>query len=113
MITIYHNPACRKSRETLKLITDSGAKVEVVEYIKKPLTRVELSEILQKLEMEPEELVRKGEAIFKDKFKGKEFSKDDWLKIMIEYPKLMERPIVVKKDQAIIGRPPENVLKLL
>ncbi len=113
MMQIYHNPACRKSRETLKLITDAGAKVQVVEYIKKPPTAEELSDIISKLDISPEKLVRRGEAIFKEKFKGNTYSDEEWIKIMVENPKLIERPIVVKGDKAIIGRPPENVNELL
>lgn len=113
MITIYHNPACRKSRETLKLITDSGAEPEVIEYIKNPPSEEELTDLLQKLGLKPEELLRKGEAIYKEKFKGNTYSNEEWIKIMVENPKLIERPIVVREDKAIIGRPPENVNQLL
>lgn len=113
MMQIYHNPACRKSRETLRLITESGARAEVIEYIKTPPTQEELTDIIKKLKIKPEELVRKGEALFKEKFKGTTYSDEEWIKIMVENPKLIERPIVVKGDKAIIGRPPENVNELL
>lgn len=110
---IYHNPRCRKSRETLQLIEGKGADVEIVEYLNTPPTEAELKEILGKLNMKASEIVRKGEAIFKENFKGKELSEEEWVKALVENPKLIERPIVVKGDKAVIGRPPENVEELL
>ena len=109
----YHNPRCRKSRETLKIVEDSGIQPEVIEYLKTPPSESELKDILKKLGMKPEELIRKGEEIYKQKFKGKSFSDDEWIKLMVENPVLIERPIVVKDNKAALGRPPENVKKLL
>ncbi len=113
MLTIYHNPRCRKSRETLKLIEDSGNMVQVVEYLKMPPSRDELEKIVGMLGMKPSEIVRRGESIFKEKFKGRNLTDEEWLDALEEYPKLMERPIVVKDGKAVIGRPPENVTELL
>lgn len=113
MLTIYHNPRCGKSRQTLKLIEESKAEVEVIEYLKKPPTHEELEELITKLGIKPEELLRKGEAIFKEKFKGKTLTEKEWIMAMADNPILIERPIVVKGNTAIIGRPPENVNKLL
>ena len=113
MIQIYHNPRCRKSREALELIRESGQAHEVIEYLKQPLTVAELKDLLGKLQMEPMQLVRPNEAIWKDQFKGRELSDLDILKAMEAYPKLMERPIAVKGEQAVVGRPPENVRSLL
>lgn len=113
MLTIYHNPRCRKSRETLKLIEESGNMVQVVEYLKMPPSKDELRHILELLNMEPEQLVRKGEAVYKENFKGKSMSSDEWLEALVKYPKLIERPIVVSENSAILGRPPENVRSLL
>ncbi|MEO0552927.1 MAG: arsenate reductase (glutaredoxin) [Bacteroidota bacterium] len=113
MMRIYHNPRCRKSRETLKLITDSGVEPEIVEYLITPPSQEELTEIIGKLGISPPELLRKSEGIFKEKFKGNTFTGAEWIKIMVKHPKLIERPIVVKGDKAIIGRPPENILPLL
>ena len=113
MLTIYHNPRCRKSRETLKLIEDAGEMVQVVEYLKIPPSRDDLARIVELLGIKPEELVRKGEAIYKENFKGEKFSDEQWLDILAGHPKLIERPIVVKGDRAVIGRPPENVKELL
>jgi len=113
MLTIYHNPRCRKSRETLQIIEDAGEMVQVVEYLKIPPSREELANIVEMLGIQPEALVRKGEAIFKENYKGKSFSDDEWLDILANNPKLIERPIVVKDSRAVIGRPPENVLELI
>jgi arsenate reductase len=113
MITIYHNPRCRKSRETLALINDANKEVEIVEYLKEPPTVAELKKILAKLNKSPEEIIRKGETIFKEKFKGLNLTEEEWMEVMVENPKLIERPIVVKGNKAVIGRPPENVQELL
>lgn len=110
---ILHNPRCRKSRETLQLIKDAGVEPEIVEYLKETPSVEELKSILSKLGVSPTEILRKGEAIFKENFKGKEFSDEEWLKVLVEYPKLIERPIVIKGDKAVVGRPPENVNSLL
>jgi arsenate reductase len=113
MITIYHNPRCRKSRETLTLIQESGENFEIVEYLKSPLNTEELKALLNKLQMQPGELLRKGEAIWKEKYKGKRLEEDQIIEAMARHPKLMERPVVVKGEAAILGRPPENVRRLL
>jgi arsenate reductase (glutaredoxin) len=110
---IYHNPRCSKSRETLKLIKDAGADVEVIEYLNAIPTVEELKTILMKLNLNPKDIVRTSEPVYKEKFKNSNFNNDEWLKIMVEYPKLIERPIVVKGNKAILGRPPQNVIDLL
>ena len=110
---IYHNPRCSKSRQTLQLINESGKKVEIVEYLNTPPTFDELKSIVDQLGISPEQLLRKNEAIFKEQFKGKSYSDDEWIQIMIDHPKLIERPIVVEGKKAVLGRPPENVLNLL
>ena len=110
---IYHNPRCRKSRETLEIITSSGANVEVIEYLKETPSANDLSVILAKLGLKPEQILRKGEKIFKEEFKGKKLTDQQWIKAMVENPILIERPIVVKGKKAVIGRPPENVKGLL
>ena len=110
---IYHNPRCRKSRETLEIITSSGSDVEVVEYLKETPSANDLSVILAKLGMKPEQIIRKGEKIFKEEFKGRKLTDQQWIKVMVENPILIERPIVVQGKKAVIGRPPENVNKLL
>lgn len=113
MLTIYHNPRCTKSRQTLQRIEEKGKTVQVVEYLKTVPTKEELADLVEKLGIKPEQLIRKNEADYKENFKGKELSDGQWLEAMVKYPKLIERPIVVKGDKAIIGRPPENVDSLL
>jgi len=109
---IYHNPRCRKSRETLELITNNGMDPEIILYLDTPPTKKELKEILDLLGIEPTDLLRKSEPIFKENYKGKELSNAKWIEAMIKHPKLIERPIVIKGKKAIIGRPPENVKSL-
>jgi len=110
---IYHNPRCAKSRQTLALLTENGVKPQVIEYLKDSLTTDDLNELIRLLGIEPLALVRKNEAIWKERFKGKELSDKELIKVMVKNPKLIERPIVVKQKKAVLGRPPENVLKLI
>ncbi|HHL52867.1 MAG TPA: arsenate reductase (glutaredoxin) [Flammeovirgaceae bacterium] len=110
---IYHNPRCSKSRQTLNLIKEAGKDVEIVEYLKNPPTADELREVLRKLNLPVEYLIRKNEDIYKTQYKGKELSEEEWIQALVEHPKMLERPIVVEGDKAVLGRPPENVLKLL
>ena len=109
---IYHNPRCRKSRETLALIEEKGVTPEVIRYLEEPPTKAELRQILSLLGIPASALVRRNEALYKEKFKGKNISEAEWLDILVENPRLIERPIVVDGDRAILGRPPENVLRL-
>lgn len=109
---IYHNPRCRKSRETLSLIEANGIEPEIVLYLDNPPTKKELKELLSFLNMPADKLLRKGEAIYKEHFKGKDLTESQWIDAMVEYPKLIERPIVIKGKKAVLGRPPENVLEL-
>ncbi|MBT8263304.1 MAG: arsenate reductase (glutaredoxin) [Bacteroidia bacterium] len=113
MTTIYHNPRCRKSRETLHLLEERNESVNTVLYLDDPPTVKELKNILNMLGMKPIELVRKNEAIWKENFKNKDLSDDDILKAMRNHPKLIERPIVLKNGKAALGRPPENVINIL
>lgn len=113
-ITIYHNPRCSKSRQTLELIRASGAEPTVVEYLKNPPSSAELDGILKKLNLQPLELMRRKESIFRElDLASKDLAHDDAIAVMIENPVLIERPIVVKGSKAVIGRPPENVQELL
>ena len=109
MVRIYHNPRCRKSREALKLLQDHGEKIEIVEYLKNPPSMAELSALVLKMKMKPEELVRKNEALFRNKYRGKSFSDKEWIKIMVNNPLLIERPIIVRNKRVILARPPEKV----
>jgi arsenate reductase len=113
MFTIYHNPRCSKSRQTLELLKSHGIEPKVIEYLKTPPTAKELKAIVAKLGVKPEELVRKGEDVYKQKFAGKTLTDTQWIEALAANPILIERPIVVAGDQAVIGRPPENVLKLV
>tara|TARA_B100000475_G_scaffold148315_1_gene109846 strand:+ start:370 stop:708 length:339 start_codon:yes stop_codon:yes gene_type:complete len=110
---IYHNPRCKKSRETLKIIEEFGKEVQIIKYLEDIPAEEELKEVLEKLKIPAEDLIRKDEKIFKEGFKGKSLSEAEWIKVMIKYPKLIERPIVIKGNKAIIGRPPKNVEQLL
>jgi len=114
MITIYHNPRCSKSRQTLALIEEKGLEVTVIEYLKNPPSASELDEIIKKLNIGPRELLRTGEAEFNEA-QLSDLSLDDKEIIirMTQYPKLIERPIVVNGAKAIIGRPPEAVLEII
>jgi len=110
---LYHNPRCGKSREALKLLLEKGVEPEIVEYLKQIPTHAELEDILKKLGMKAEELLRKNEKVFKEIYKGKDLSDSKWIEAMIAEPKLIERPIFINGDKAVIGRPPEKVLDLL
>ncbi len=110
---IYHNPRCSKSRSALQLLEEKGVEVEVVKYLEDTPSKEELKGLLKKLGMKAEQIVRKGEQDYKDNFKGKTLSDDEWIAAFIKFPKLIERPIFIKGDKAVVGRPPENVLTLL
>ena len=113
-VKIYHNPRCTKSRQTLALLTDRGIEPEVVEYLKTPPTKTELSQILSMLGIEARTLMRKREAEYKDHgLDNPDLTATDLVNAMIRHPILIERPIVVTKTKAAIGRPPENVLDIL
>lgn len=111
-VMIYHNPRCSKSRKTLALLQENGIEPTVVEYLKNTPDVATLRALIQKLRMKPEQIVRKGEDTFKKHYAGKTLNDDQWLEALVKYPILMERPIVVKGDRAVLGRPPENVLDL-
>ena len=110
---IYHNPRCRKSREGIKYLESKKINFEVIDYIKNNLSSDQIKNILKKLQLKPIELVRKNEVIWKEKYKGKDFTDDQLIKILTNEPKLIERPIIVSEKLAVIGRPAENIDKLL
>ena len=113
MITIYHNSRCRKSRETLQILVDNNLEFKVIEYLKVQLSKTQIETLINKLGIDPIELVRRNEDIWKKNYKGKELSGNEIVQVLYENPKLIERPIVELNDKAIIGRPPENVLKII
>ncbi len=114
-ISIYHNPRCSKSRQTLALLADQGVTPKIIEYLKTPPSVKELDTILQALGKEPLEVMRTKEATFKDLDLSKqdERSRQEWIKLMVEHPVLIERPIVINGKKAALGRPPEEILKIL
>ena len=113
MIKIYHNPRCAKSREGLELLEKSGQKFEVIRYMEDVPSKEELKELIGYLGVSPEQLVRKNEAIWKEKYKGKKLSDGEIIKAMVANPKLIERPIVLKGKKAVIGRPSDKINELL
>ena len=111
---IYHNPRCSKSRQTLTLLEENGITPEIILYLDTPPTVDELSSVLGKLGVGPRDVIRKGEDEYKQQnLKDPDISDKDLLSAMVASPKLIERPIVVKGNQAVVGRPPENVLQLI
>ena len=110
--TIYHNPRCTKSRSTLELLRQRGIEPAIVLYLETPPDTAELRAIVAKLGIEPEQLVRKGEEIYKTEYAGKKLTRAQWIEALVRHPILIERPIVVSGDRAVIGRPPENVRTL-
>jgi arsenate reductase len=113
-VKIYHNPRCGKSRETLKLLESHDFQVEVIEYLKTPPTAMELKEILIKLGIKPRELLRTKEPEYKENgLDDKALSDEELISTMIRIPKLIERPIVLANDKAVIGRPAERILEIL
>lgn len=112
-LTIYHNPRCSKSRQTLEMLKGKGLKPKVVEYLKEPPTAKELDEILKKLGLEPEQIVRtKEEAYATSGLKNPNLSRAEKIAILVKNPILIERPIVVNGGKAALGRPPEKVLEV-
>ena len=113
MIKIYHNPRCRKSREGLEILQNSGQAFEIKEYLKEIPSTDELASLIKLLDISPIDLVRKNEAIWKENYKGKTLSNSEIIAAMINNPKLIERPIVVNNNKAIVGRPAENIKRIL
>lgn len=113
MIKIYHNPRCSKSREGICELDAINQPFEIIEYLKNPLTKEELITILKKLNFKPIELVRKNESIWKEQFKDKNLSDNKIIDAMLEYPKLIERPIVINGDKAVVARPIHKIKEIL
>lgn len=112
-ITIYHNNRCGKSRGALALIQEQGIAPNIRFYLQEAPSPSELKTILHKLEMKAEELVRKNESLYKEKYKGKDISEEEWLQILSDNPILIERPIVINGDRAVVARPSVKVLEIL
>ena len=113
-IVIYHNPRCRKSRETLNLIKSNNIEPTIILYLKEKLLKKDIFSILKKLDLHPRKLLRNAEIEYKNNnLSDPNLTKDQIVDFMIKYPILIERPIVIKGDKAVIARPPENVLQLI
>ena len=112
-LRIYHNARCSKSRSACALVAEASQEAEIVDYLETPPTRAELEDLLRKLGMKSSELIRRGEAVFEEHYAGRELSEEEAFEALLAHPILMERPIVVRGDRAIIARPPERVRELL
>lgn len=113
MIQIYHNQRCGKSRNCLLVLKESNKEIEIINYLNTPPTAAELTTLLQKLNLTPIELVRQKETIWIENFKGKTLTENEIIQAMVENPILIERPIVVNGDKAIIGRDLEKVIPFI
>jgi arsenate reductase len=112
MLTIYHNPRCRKSRAGLAYLSEKNMEFRIREYLKDPLTEAELAALVMKLNLKPRELVRTQEELYKKELKGLNLNDEEWIKVMVENPKLIHRPIVEGKYKAVVGDPPEEIDRL-
>ena len=112
MYTIYHNPRCKKSRAGLQYATDKKMEFQVREYLKEPLSEAELTALVMKLHVNPKELIRTQEEAYRKELKGLNLNNEEWIKVMVENPKLIHRPIVEGKYKAVVGDPPENIDQL-
>ena len=113
-VTIYHNPRCSKSRQTLALLENRGFRPKIIEYLVTPPTEAELKHLLKLLDIAPRDLVRKKEEEYKKaKLDRPDVSDAEIIRALVKYPRLIERPVVVSGNKAALGRPPENVLKIL
>jgi len=112
-LIIYHNTRCSKSREACSILKEKGMAFETIEYLKTPPTQKEIKELLKMLGMNAQDIIRKGESLYKDKFATKKLSESEWIQVLADNPFLIERPIIVKGNKAMIGRPPEKVLDFL
>lgn len=112
MTTIYHNPRCSKSRESLKILESSEEDIKIIKYLEVPFKSDELKKIIKLLKIKPIELIRQNEKIWKENFINQDFTDHELIDIMIKNPQLIERPIVIKGNKAVIGRPPIKILDL-
>lgn len=112
-IKILHNSRCSKSREALQYLEDQNIDFELINIIQNPLTKEDIVAVLQKLNMKAEELVRKSDALFKEKYADQDLAENGWISVLVDNPTLIQRPVVIKDNKAVIGRPLENVIHLL
>ena len=111
-VVIYHNPHCSTSRAACELVTERGIEARIIDYLKTPPSKEELRSLLKKLGLKPFDIVRQKEAIFKEHYAGKSLDDEQWLDALVDHPILIERPIVVRGNKAVVGRPTEKVLEL-
>ena len=113
MLRIFHNPRCRKSREGLEYLRSLTSDFEIVDYLARGLKKDDLEEILLKTHLEPMQLLRTQEEIYRKELKGKKFTREEWIQIICENPKLLQRPVVIAKHKAVVGIPPEKIREVL
>jgi len=113
MLKIYHNARCKKSREGLEILKNSNKEFEIKEYLKEPLNENQLGHLIRKLKITPIQLVRKNEKVWKEEYKDRDLSDKEIITAMVKNPKLIERPIVETEKEAVVGRPPSEIEKLL
>jgi arsenate reductase (glutaredoxin) len=111
-IIVYHNPRCSKSREAIELLRSEGYSPEIVEYLKTPLNESQLTDLIHKLGISPEQLVRKKEELFKNNFSNKKYTDKEWIRILSENPILIERPVVENSEKAVVARPAEKISEI-
>jgi arsenate reductase len=109
----FHNPRCRKSREGLSILEEKGLKPNIILYLKNPLSKEVIKEIINLLNISAVDLIRKNETVFKEKYKGEKLSENDYIDAMQDHPILIERPIFINNKKAVIGRPPEKILEII
>ena len=112
MYTVYHNPRCKKSRAGLQYLSEKELEFQIREYLKERLTEAELTALVMKLNIKPRDLIRTQEEVFRKELKGLNLNDEEWIKVMVENPKLIHRPIVEGKYKAVVGDPPENIDQL-
>jgi len=110
---IYHNPRCRKSREALSLLESHNCKITIIEYLKTPLNKEEMKNLIKMLNLSAFDLIRKEEKVFKENYKNKNLTEDECVELLCQHPILIQRPIIIKDNVAVLGRPPINILALL
>ena len=112
-LTVYHNPRCRKSREAIQYLEDKGLSFDIVKYLEQSFDKNTLGEVLKKIDKKPSEILRKNEVLWKKEYASKDFSEDQILQLLVEQPKLIERPIVTTTDKGVLARPIENLMEFL
>ncbi|MGB2136765.1 MAG: arsenate reductase (glutaredoxin) [Flavobacteriaceae bacterium] len=112
-LTVYHNPRCRKSREAIQYLEDKGVSFDIIKYLEQSFDKNTLGEVLKKIDKKPSEILRKNEVLWKQEYASKNLSEDQILQLLVEQPKLIERPIVTTTDKGVLARPIENLMEFL